>query len=127
MSLRNQKLSMRGVPVDFGALRASNPEKITLGNTRKNVRGDLLGENNTVIKTHEQIEAEWARTKAMQQAVTQSANIKANVAQNPPPPAPATAKPAETPADVAFPTIGELAAQGGIQSTPAKKKAPDAN
>jgi hypothetical protein len=110
--LRKQTLSMRGEPVDFAGLAASNPTQPTLGNTRTNVRGDLLGDNGVILKTQEQIEQEWARKKALQKTINKASSIK-NDSMTAPSDHPHKEPP---PADISFPTIGELAAQGSIPS-----------
>ena len=114
--IRKPTLSMRGTPVDFGALQAQNAHQPTLGNTRTNVRGDLLRDNGQVLKTQEEIEAEWARKKALQERVSQAANIKADQVVMPKKP---NANSAVTP-DVEFPTIGELVDKGAIPTTKRK-------
>lgn len=106
--LRRQTMSMRGEPVDFGALAARNADQITLGNTKTNVRGDVLGNNGTVLKTQEQVEAEWSRRKALQQSAVRATDIKADVAPK--------VKAAPPMADIDFPTVEELKATGVIPS-----------
>ncbi len=124
-TLRKQILSMRGEPVDFGALAAQNEQQPTLGNTRTNVRGDLLGDNGTVLKTQEQIEAEWARKRALQASVNRASSIKADTMRPKTVPAPQPTPRATTiPEDVEFPTIGDLVKDGTI-STPSKRKMSD--
>lgn len=115
--LRKQTLSMRGTPVDFGALQAQNPQQPTLGNMRTNVRGDQLGDNGQILRTQEEIEAEWARKRALQAKISQSTNIKADQIM----PQAAKVKSAPPPADVQFPTIGELVDSGVIPQTPKRK------
>lgn len=120
--MRRQVLSMRGEPVDFGALAARNPDQITLGNTRMNARGDILGEHGMVLKTQEQIESEWARKTEMARRVQQTTSIKdmaiGDLAAAPP------AKNAPE-ADIKFPTIADLVENGNISTTPSKRKIVD--
>lgn len=105
-TLRRQVLSMRGEPVDFGAMAAKNENQPTLGNTRTNVRGDLLGDNATVLKTQEQIEAEWARKQALQKSVSKPADIKAGGTAAP--------KKSLVADDMDFPTVSDLVKEGNI-------------
>jgi hypothetical protein len=87
-----------------------------------NARGDILGEHGMVLKTQEQIEAEWARKTEMARRVQQTTSIKdmsigdlaaAPVAKNAPE------------ADIEFPTIAELVENGNIPATPSKRKIVD--
>ena len=57
---------MRGEVLDMEKLRMANADQVALGNAGKNARGDQLGPNGIVLKTQEQIEAEWAAAKAKQ-------------------------------------------------------------
>jgi hypothetical protein len=61
-------ISMRGEVVDFNRLRLANPTTPALGNASMNARGDILGQNGTILKTQEQVDAEWAAMVAAQQA-----------------------------------------------------------
>lgn len=108
--LRKQTLSMRGTPVDFGALQAQNATQPTLGNTRTNVRGDLLGDNAQILRTQEEIEAEWARKRALQARVDSQMNIKADNLT----PSSASVKPPSVDTQVEFPTISDLVDKGVI-------------
>ena len=117
-TLRRQVMSMRGEPVDFGAMAAKNESQRTLGNTRTNVRGDILGDNATVLKTQEQIEAEWARKKALQQSVSKPADIKAGGTVNP--------QKTLIADDMDFPSVSDLVNQGTIP-TPSKRKIVDSD
>ena len=78
MAKRTYK-TMRGRPIDMGALIAANAEKIAVGNSKMNARGDILGANGVVLRTQEQVEAEWLRNQQRQQEVADmiSNNIKA--------------------------------------------------
>jgi hypothetical protein len=76
--IRKQTVSMRGEPVNWDAMRATNATQRTLGNTNTNVRGDILGPNGVVLKTQEEVEAEWAAKRALQERINQEANIKAD-------------------------------------------------
>lgn len=91
---------MRGDVVDFASLRDQNLSTPTLGNTSTNVRGDVLGHNGAVLKTHEQVEAEWERKKNLQSNVKEAANIKNRV----------------TPDSIDFPSVGDLVSSGAIST-----------
>lgn len=121
--MRRQVLSMRGEPVDFGALAARNPEQITLGNVRMNVRGDVLGDNGVILRTQEQVDAEWARKHEMAQRIQSSVNIK-EVDQQVTAPI-SQAKTLD--ADIAFPSVTDLIDQGVIPTTTNKRKIVDSN
>jgi len=111
---------MRGETIDFGALAVQNSQQPTLGNTRTNVRGDLLGDNGTVLKTQEQVEAEWAAKRALQEKINQSTSIKADQM------GPSAARQPSAPAaDVSFPTVQDLVNQGAI--APNKRKIVDSD
>ena len=110
-TLRKQTLSMRGDPVDFSTMAAAHATHRTLGNTNTNVRGDQLGNNGVILKTQEQVQAERDRLSAMQQGVTQRADVK-QVINTPTP---------DT--DISFPTIQDLVKDGVIP--PVSKKAKD--
>jgi|FreactTroBogLake_1042271.scaffolds.fasta_scaffold00290_10 hypothetical protein len=70
--------TMRGRPIDMLAIAAANAEKQAIGNAKMNARGDILGPNGVVLRTQEQIEAEWRRNQQRQQEVAGiSNNIKA--------------------------------------------------
>jgi hypothetical protein len=107
---------MRGEPVDFSALADRNPYQPTLGNTRTNVRGDLLGDNGTILKTQEQVEAEWARKRALQQQVQQTASIKQTLE-----PDPIATTPTKKVHDQDFPTVSDLVEQGVIVTKSSRK------
>lgn len=93
-------ISMRGEVVDFNRLRLANSDKPALGNANMNARGDIIGRNGVVLKTQEQIDAEWAASSAAQQngpgidlrnkdaMIAAGANPVAREASEPPPPLP---------------------------------------
>lgn len=70
---------MRGVPIDMSAIAARNPTKPALGNANMNARGDLLGANGIVLKTQEQIEADWAAERARQESMSRPTDLKAPI------------------------------------------------
>lgn len=71
-------VTAKGEPIDMAALIAQNSTAPALGNARMNARGDILGEKGIVLKTQEQIEAEWAAEKAKQKLLAgKPGNIKA--------------------------------------------------
>jgi hypothetical protein len=55
---------MRGEAVDMERLRNINGDRPAVGNAQVNARGDRLGPGGVVLKTQEQIEAEWAAARA---------------------------------------------------------------
>jgi len=59
-----QVRSMRGEVVDFNALQQAHATKVALGNASMNAKGDKVNPNGIVLKTQEQIEAEWAAQQA---------------------------------------------------------------
>ena len=67
-------VSMRGEVVDMERLRQVHGNKPAVGNASLNARGDRLGPNGVVLKTQEQIEAEWAAARAKN--APQSMDIK---------------------------------------------------
>ena len=119
--MRRPTLSMRGDPVDFGALAQQNAQQPTLGNTRTNVRGDILGDNATILKTQEQVEAEWAAKRALQEKINQATSLKADQLTQPQTPAaPKASAPAITP-DMEFPTVQDLVSQGALPTVSKRK------
>lgn len=70
-------ITMRGEVIDMERLRLANGAQVALGNASKNARGDIVGQGGTVVKTQEQIEAEWAASKAKRAAQVQTVDIKA--------------------------------------------------
>ena len=57
-------ISMRGEVVDMDRLRTLNGDLPAVGNAQSNARGDKLGPGGIIMKTQEQIEAEWAAARA---------------------------------------------------------------
>ena len=51
--------SARGKPVDMGALRLKNEKERAVGNMKVNARGDEIGEGGRVIRTREQVLADY--------------------------------------------------------------------
>ena len=68
----------RGKPFDMTQMRNVNAKKPALGNAGKNARGDLIDKKGTVLKTQEQITAEWAAAKKQNEVITKPVNIKNN-------------------------------------------------
>ena len=117
--IRKQALSMRGAPVDFSSLSQTNAQQRALGNAGMNANGDLVGSGGVVLKTQEQIEAEWA---ARRQTTTTTASIKSDTII----PRASTSLAGEatvSPSDTTFPSISDLVASGTIVPTPAQKTA----
>lgn len=50
--------SARGTPVDLDKLRLKSEDNISVGNTRTNARGDVLGKGGAVVKTADEIARE---------------------------------------------------------------------
>lgn len=127
-TFRKQTLSMRGTPVDFAALAAQNAQQPVLGNSKTNVRGDLLGDNAVVLKTQEQIEAEWARKRALQQTVNRAADIKNRDAMPKTVPVPGSSPRFNSlPEDMEFPTIQDLVNNGTANPSATKRKIVDSD
>lgn len=117
--IRNQTLSMRGQPIDFGALAQKNATQRALGNANVNVRGDILGAGGVILKTQEQLEAEWARRSA--QTATVNASIKSDsLAPKPSPLAEEAKANALFEPEGEFQTIDQLVTSGAV--TPASKR-----
>jgi hypothetical protein len=54
--------SANGKKVDMGALRLQNEKVRAVGNMRVNARGDVINDNNEVIRTrNEQVKSEYKR------------------------------------------------------------------
>ena len=50
--------SMRGEPIDLQKLAAESEKSITVGNTKTNARGDVLGKGGKVVKSAESVARE---------------------------------------------------------------------
>ena len=71
-------LSMRGQPIDFNRLQQANSTKAALGNANMNAKGDIIDPTGVVLKTQEEIEAEWAsQRERMEQSI--AVDIKGNL------------------------------------------------
>jgi hypothetical protein len=68
-------LTLRGRSIDYNRLRAAHGLKKAVGNAGVNARGDIINKSGVILKTQEQIEAEWARKQAAIKAST-SVDIK---------------------------------------------------
>lgn len=68
--------SMRGEVIDMNRMRDINATKPALGNANRNARGDIIGPGGAVLKTQEQIVAEWAAAKTRQENRTKPVDIK---------------------------------------------------
>lgn len=72
--------TMRGRQIDMGALATANAEQLAVGNAKMNARGDMLGPQGVVLRTQEQVEAEWIRNQQRQDEIVGiSKNIKASL------------------------------------------------
>lgn len=74
--MANKHITMRGEVIDMERLKMSNADQVALGNASKNARGDQLGPGGVVIRTQEQIEAEWEAIRARKEAQTKSVDLK---------------------------------------------------
>lgn len=69
----------KGKSIDMQALKQKNEQKVAIGNTGKNVRGDLLGPGRKVVKTKEQLAAEkYNSGKTKKTATKQALNTPVN-------------------------------------------------
>jgi hypothetical protein len=74
--MAGRHISMRGEVVDFNRLRlATDTKKPALGNASMNARGDIV-QRGSIIKTQEQIDAEWEARKAEQESISQPVDLK---------------------------------------------------
>lgn len=73
----SRHMTMRGEVIDMEKLRIANGDQVALGNASKNARGDIVGQGGVVLKTQEQIEAEWAASKARRDAASKPVDLKA--------------------------------------------------
>lgn len=74
----NRHISMRGEVVDMNRLRTVNADTMALGNANLNARGDIIGKGGTVLKTQEQIEAEWEANRRAREESVKPADIKSD-------------------------------------------------
>lgn len=68
--MATKHFSALGEQIDMHALMTRNAKTPALGNAKMNARGDILGNNGVVLKTQEQIEAEWLRNRQAREAST---------------------------------------------------------
>lgn len=71
-------MTMRGELIDMNRLRSVNADTPAIGNANLNARGDILGPGGIVLKTQEQIEAEWEATKLAREASVRPVDIKSD-------------------------------------------------
>ncbi len=74
--MADRHISMRGEVVDFNRLRMANAEKPALGNANMNARGDIIGQGGVILKTQEQIDAEYETLMAQQREDSKPVDIK---------------------------------------------------
>jgi hypothetical protein len=80
-------MTMRGEPIDMAALVAKNATQPAVGNAKLNARGDVLDNRGQIIRTQEQVEAEWRRQQELQDSLRPRAmNLKADLASQMPEP-----------------------------------------
>lgn len=70
-------ISMRGEVIDMNRLRTINADTPALGNASLNARGDIIGKGGVILKTQEQIEAEWEAQRRAREESVKPADIKA--------------------------------------------------
>lgn len=75
--MATRHITMRGEVIDMERLKMSNAEQVALGNASKNARGDQLGAGGVIIRTQEQIEAEWNAIRARKEAQAKPVDLKA--------------------------------------------------
>lgn len=75
--MATRHITMRGEVIDMERLKMSNAEQVALGNASKNARGDQLGAGGVIIRTQEQIEAEWNAIRARREAQAAPVDLKA--------------------------------------------------
>lgn len=80
-------ISMRGEVIDMNRLRAVNADTPALGNASLNARGDIIGKGGVVLKTQEQIEAEWEANRRAREESVRVADIKSEAMIQPAAPA----------------------------------------
>jgi hypothetical protein len=71
-------ITMRGEVIDMNRLRSINAGTPAIGNANLNARGDILGRGGVVLKTQEQIEAEWEANRLAREASVKPADIKSD-------------------------------------------------
>lgn len=71
-------MTMRGEIIDFNRLRLDHGDQIPLGNAPINAKGDLISEEGIVLKTEEQLEAEYQARVAENKEPPRPVDIKSN-------------------------------------------------
>lgn len=71
-------ITMRGELIDMNRLRSINGDTPAIGNASLNARGDILGQGGVILKTQEQIEAEWEANRLAREASIRPADIKSD-------------------------------------------------
>jgi hypothetical protein len=51
--------SLRGRVIDMTNIMAKHGNKVAVGNAKMNAQGDKLGKNGKIVKTHQEISAEY--------------------------------------------------------------------
>ena len=62
-------LSFRGHQVDMVSLAKKNEKVVALGNANMNGRGDILGKGGKIVKTREEVLADWYATHTVEKDV----------------------------------------------------------
>jgi hypothetical protein len=107
---------MRGVPIDFGVLASRNSTIKALGNANMNAKGDRLGPGGVIVKTQEQVDAEFAAARIREQQ--QLVDIKSPTLL---PDEQPSVQPSSVKSDTAFPSIEDLI-RDGVMPTGKKAK-----
>lgn len=71
-------ITMRGEVIDMNRLRSINADAPAIGNASLNARGDIIGRGGVVLKTQEQIEAEWEASRLAREESVRAADIKSD-------------------------------------------------
>lgn len=71
-------ITMRGEAIDMNRLRSINSDTPAIGNANLNARGDVIGKHGVILKTQEQIEAEWETSRLYRENSIRAADIKAD-------------------------------------------------
>lgn len=69
-------LSFRGRQVDMVSLAKKNEKAVALGNASMNGHGDILGKGGKIVKTREEVLADWYTTHTVEKDVK---NLKETV------------------------------------------------
>ena len=74
-------VTARGQPFDMARLRDLNAHKPALGNANLNARGDIIGPGGVILKTQEQIDAEWLANRRAAEESIKVVDIKSDMSE----------------------------------------------